>query len=176
MVKDTVVRELYRASGWPDQFNLTAFEAAKTRSANYTKKTWEVEEPVHLVRWLDDHIEGLERALQELKINQLGLGPPDRNQKALDIDSGTAQHIEISDAFIDRLDRTRTRQESRRLGVDEEIMRQEVKLAAAKEELRAAERRMDAVGLARDDLPPSASYVDQQATAAYMEFQRTHNV
>lgn len=55
-------------------------------------------------------------------------------------------------------------------------MRQEGKLAAAKEELREAERKMDAVGLARDDLPPSASYVDQQATAAYMEFQRTHNV
>ena len=175
-MKDTVVRELYRATGWPDQFNFTAFEAAKTRSANYTKKTWETEEPVHLVRWLDDHIDGLERAIQELKIDQLGLGPPDQNQKALDFDSGTAQKIEISDAFVDQLDRTRTRQESRRLGVDEEIMRQEVKLAAAKEELRAAERRMNLSGLSRNDLPPSASYVDQQATAAYMDFRRTHNV
>ena len=175
-MKNTVVRELYRASGWPDQFNLTAFEAAKTRSAKYTKKTWEMEEPVHLVRWLDDHIDGLERAIQELKIDQLGLGPPDQNQKALDFDSDAAQRIEISDAFVDQLDRTRTRQESRRLGVDEEIMKQEVKLAAAKEELRAAERRMNVAGMSRNDLPPGASYVDQQATAAYMEFRRTHNV
>ena len=171
-----MVRGLYRASGWPDQFNLTSFEAAKTRSANYTKYTWQTEEPVHLVRWLDDHINGLERAIQELKINQLGLGPSDQNQNELDFNSGTAQTIEISDAFIDQLDRTRTKQESRRLRVDEEIMRYEVKLAAAREELQAAERKMDAAGLSREDLAPGASYVDQQATAAYMDFRRTHNV
>ena len=84
--------------------------------------------------------------------------------------------VEISDAFVERIDKSKAKDGSFPLGFDEGIIREEAKLAVAKEELRIAEQRMNAVGLSRDDLPPAASYVDQQATAAYLEFRRTHNV
>ncbi|KAL2047859.1 hypothetical protein ABVK25_011268 [Lepraria finkii] len=172
----TIAKELYLANGWPDNFNLTSFEAAKARSANYTRGTWEQEKPVYLVKWMDNHIKELEQKIVQLKVKNLGLGPSDKNHKPPQLNSTTAHMVEVGEEFQKRIEKSKAGQKSETVVPDRELIKQEAKLAAAKEELRAAEQNMQAAGLSRESLPLGLPEVHQEATSAKQKFQQSHAV
>ena len=142
--------------------------------ANLTRGTWEQEQPVYIVRWLDTHIKELEQEIVLLKAKSLGLGPSDSNHKASQFNSTTAQMIEVGEEFQKRIRKPKVGQQSPIVVSDREFIKKEAKLVEAKEELRTAEQTMQAAGLSRDSLFLGLPEIHPEATVAYEEFERTH--
>lgn len=143
-------------------------------SANLTRGTWEQEQPVYIVRWLDTHIKELNQEIVQLKAKSLGLGPSDSNHKATQFNSTTAQMIEVGEEFQRRIRKPKVGPQSPLVVPDRELIKNEAKLVAAKEELRTAEQTMQAAGLSRESLPLGLPEIHPEATAAYEEFNWTH--
>ena len=126
---------------------------------------------------MDNHIKELEQNIVQLKVKQLGLGTSDKNQKPPQLNGTTAHMVEVGEEFQKRIGRKpKAGQKSETVVPDRELIKQEAKLAAAKEELRAAEQNMQAAGLSRESLPLGLPEVHQEATSAKQEFQQSHAV
>ena len=125
---------------------------------------------------MDNHIKELEQKIVQLKVKKLGLGTSDKNHKPPQLISTKAHMVEVGEEFQKRVRKPKAGQESEAVVPDRELIKQEAKLAAAKEELRVAEQNMQAAGLSRESLPLGLPEVHQEATSAKQEFQQSHTV